>query len=74
MLEGGSRLAGSFLDAGEVDEMRMFIAPIAIGGRGARAPFEGEGSASVAGAQRASAVDVSMVDGDVLIQARLREW
>ena len=33
LLEGGPRLAGSFLDAGEVDEMRIFIAPIAVGGR-----------------------------------------
>ena len=32
MLEGGPRLAGSFLDAGQIDEMRMFIAPIAVGG------------------------------------------
>ena len=44
LLEGGPRLAGSFLDAGEIDEMRLFIAPIALGGRGARVPFEGEGS------------------------------
>ena len=28
LLEGGPRLAGSFLDAGEVDELRIFIAPI----------------------------------------------
>jgi len=74
MLEGGPRLAGSFLDAGEVDEVRVFIAPLVIGGRAARVPFEGEGSALVADAQEASAVDVSMVDEDVLIQARLREW
>ena len=53
LLEGGPRLAGAFLDAGEVDEMRIFIAPIAVGGRSARAPFEGEGSESIAGAQRA---------------------
>jgi diaminohydroxyphosphoribosylaminopyrimidine deaminase/5-amino-6-(5-phosphoribosylamino)uracil reductase len=74
MLEGGPRLAGSFLDASEVDEVRVFIAPLVIGGRGARVPFEGEGSASVSDAFEASAVDVSMVDEDVLIQARLREW
>jgi diaminohydroxyphosphoribosylaminopyrimidine deaminase / 5-amino-6-(5-phosphoribosylamino)uracil reductase len=74
LLEGGPRLAGSFLDAREIDEMRLFVAPIAVGGRGARVPFEGEGSPSIAGAQQASGVDVSMVDDDVLIQARLREW
>ena len=47
LLEGGPRLAGSFLDAGEVDEMRIFIAPIAVGGRGARMSLEGEGSDSI---------------------------
>jgi diaminohydroxyphosphoribosylaminopyrimidine deaminase / 5-amino-6-(5-phosphoribosylamino)uracil reductase len=74
LLEGGPRLAGSFLDAGEIDEMRLFLAPIAIGGRGARVPLEGEGSGTVADAQQALSVDVSMIDEDVLIQARLREW
>lgn len=74
LLEGGPRLAGSFLDAQEIDEMRLFIAPIAVGGRGARVLFEGEGSGSIADAQQASAVEVSMIDEDVLIQARVREW
>ena len=74
LLEGGPRLAGSFLDAGEVDELRLFIAPIAIGGRGARPLLEGEGSGLVADAQQALSLDLSMVDEDVLIQARLHEW
>ena len=74
LLEGGPRLAGSFLDAGEIDEMRLFLAPIAIGGRAARVPLEGEGSGTVAEAQQALSVDVSMIDEDVLIRARLREW
>jgi diaminohydroxyphosphoribosylaminopyrimidine deaminase/5-amino-6-(5-phosphoribosylamino)uracil reductase len=39
LLEGGPRLAGSFLDAGEIDEMRMFVAPIVMGGRHARGPL-----------------------------------
>ena len=74
LLEGGPRLAGSFLDAREIDEMRLFLAPIAVGGRGARVPFEGEGSGSIADSQRALTVDVSMIDGDVLIRVRLKEW
>jgi diaminohydroxyphosphoribosylaminopyrimidine deaminase/5-amino-6-(5-phosphoribosylamino)uracil reductase len=74
LLEGGPRLAGSFLDASEVDELRLFIAPIALGGRGARMPFEGEGSDSIAEAQRALSLDVQMIDDDVLIRARLNEW
>jgi diaminohydroxyphosphoribosylaminopyrimidine deaminase/5-amino-6-(5-phosphoribosylamino)uracil reductase len=74
LLEGGPRLAGSFLDAREIDEMRLFIAPIAVGGRGARILFEGEGSGTIADAQQAGSVEVEMIDGDVLITARLREW
>lgn len=74
LLEGGPRLAGSFLDAGEVDEMRIFVAPFALGGRAARVPFEGEGSDSIAEAQRAVWLDSRMVGEDVLIEARLREW
>ena len=52
LLEGGPRLAGSFLDAGEIDEMRLFIAPIALGGRGARMSFEGEGADTIEHAQQ----------------------
>jgi diaminohydroxyphosphoribosylaminopyrimidine deaminase / 5-amino-6-(5-phosphoribosylamino)uracil reductase len=74
LLEGGPRLAGSFLDAHEIDQMRLFVAPIVLGGRDARAPFEGEGSGLVADAQQAAEMTVEQIDEDVLISARLREW
>jgi diaminohydroxyphosphoribosylaminopyrimidine deaminase/5-amino-6-(5-phosphoribosylamino)uracil reductase len=74
LLEGGPRLAGAFLDAGEIDEMRLFVAPIALGGRSARAPLEGEGADSIATGRRASGLTSDRVGEDVLIQARLKEW
>jgi diaminohydroxyphosphoribosylaminopyrimidine deaminase/5-amino-6-(5-phosphoribosylamino)uracil reductase len=74
LLEGGPRLAGSFLDAGEVDEMRVFIAPIALGGRGARMSMEGEGADTIEHAQHADSMRVRTVGQDVLIEARLKEW
>ena len=43
LLEGGPTLAGSFLDAGEVDELRLFIAPIVLGGAGRQAAGRGRG-------------------------------
>ena len=43
LLEGGPHLAGAFLDAGEIDEVRLFLAPLLLGGRTARDPLEGEG-------------------------------
>jgi diaminohydroxyphosphoribosylaminopyrimidine deaminase/5-amino-6-(5-phosphoribosylamino)uracil reductase len=74
MLEGGPRIAGAFLDAGEVDEMRVFIAPIAVGGRSARMPFEGEGSDLIADATRALDFTSEQIGDDVLIRARFKEW
>jgi diaminohydroxyphosphoribosylaminopyrimidine deaminase / 5-amino-6-(5-phosphoribosylamino)uracil reductase len=74
LLEGGPRLAGSFLDAGEVDEMRIFIAPLALGGRGARMSMEGEGADTIEHAQHAESMRVNTVGDDVLIESRLREW
>lgn len=74
LLEGGPTLAGSFLDAGEVDELRLFVAPIVIGGRGARAVIEGEGATGIDQAQRALAIDWSPVGDDLLVKARLKEW
>ena len=43
LLEGGPHLAGAFLEAGEIDEVRMFIAPVMLGGREARTVVEGIG-------------------------------
>jgi diaminohydroxyphosphoribosylaminopyrimidine deaminase / 5-amino-6-(5-phosphoribosylamino)uracil reductase len=74
LLEGGPYLAGSFLDAGEIDEVRLFVAPLVLGGRTARDPLEGEGVERVADAIRALTLACEPVAGDVLITARLREW
>jgi diaminohydroxyphosphoribosylaminopyrimidine deaminase/5-amino-6-(5-phosphoribosylamino)uracil reductase len=74
LLEGGPKLAGTFLDAGEIDEVRLFIAPVVLGGSHARDPLEGEGVERIAEATRALALDVERVAEDVLITARLREW
>src|ERR1700758_2644674 len=52
LLEGGPHLAGAFLDAGEIDEMRLFLAPLVLGGRTARDPLEGEGVEAIADAVR----------------------
>jgi diaminohydroxyphosphoribosylaminopyrimidine deaminase / 5-amino-6-(5-phosphoribosylamino)uracil reductase len=74
LLEGGPHLAGSFMDAGEIDEVRLFIAPLVLGGRLARDPLEGEGVDRVADALRALTLECEPLAGDVLVTARLREW
>ena len=74
LLEGGPRLAGSFLDAEEIDQMHMFVAPIAVGGRHARGPLEGQGAERLVDASRALTISCEQIEDDVLLSARLREW
>lgn len=74
LLEGGPHLAGAFLDAGEIDEVRLFLAPLLLGGSKARDPLEGEGVEKISEALKALTLDCERVAEDVLISARLREW
>jgi diaminohydroxyphosphoribosylaminopyrimidine deaminase/5-amino-6-(5-phosphoribosylamino)uracil reductase len=74
LLEGGPHLAGAFLDAGEVDEIRLFLAPLVLGGRTARDPIEGEGVESIADAVRALTLTCESVGDDLLVSARIKEW
>ena len=72
LVEGGAALAGSLLRAGEVDELRIFIAPIVLGG--GRPLASGPGAERVADAPRPLAVDWQPSGEDMLARARLREW
>jgi diaminohydroxyphosphoribosylaminopyrimidine deaminase/5-amino-6-(5-phosphoribosylamino)uracil reductase len=74
LLEGGPKLAGAFLDAGEIDEIRLFIAPLVLGGRAARDPIESEGAEAVADAVRALTLHCESVGEDLLVSARIRDW
>jgi diaminohydroxyphosphoribosylaminopyrimidine deaminase/5-amino-6-(5-phosphoribosylamino)uracil reductase len=74
LLEGGPHLAGAFLDAGEIDEIRLFLAPLLLGGSAARDPLEGKGVERISEALRALTCECARVGEDLLISARLREW
>jgi diaminohydroxyphosphoribosylaminopyrimidine deaminase / 5-amino-6-(5-phosphoribosylamino)uracil reductase len=74
LLEGGPILAGAFLDAREVDELRLFIAPVVLGGAHARPLAEGTGAALIADATPALAMEWERSEDDLLVRARLREW
>jgi diaminohydroxyphosphoribosylaminopyrimidine deaminase/5-amino-6-(5-phosphoribosylamino)uracil reductase len=74
LLEGGPHLAGAFLDAGEVDEIRLFLAPLILGGRTARDPLEGEGVEQIADAVRALTLECERIGEDLLFSARIKEW
>jgi len=74
LLEGGPHLAGSFFEAGEIDEARIFLAPILAGGREAKGAIEGQGVELISDSLRSLHTEVERIDDDVLITSRLREW
>ena len=74
LLEGGPHLAGAFMDSHEVDELCVFVAPIAVGGRQARVMVEGEGTETVESGIPALSMQVEKTGEDVLIKARMKEW
>jgi diaminohydroxyphosphoribosylaminopyrimidine deaminase/5-amino-6-(5-phosphoribosylamino)uracil reductase len=74
LLEGGPHLAGAFLEADEIDEARIFVAPLLTGGREAKTAVEGIGIERIAAAPRALEVEVDRLEDDVLIVARLKDW
>ena len=75
LVEGGGVVLGSFLDAGEVDAVDAYIAPILEGGDHARTPARGRGVSEMAEALRLARVRVQAIDGDIRIQGRIpRPW
>ncbi len=74
LLEGGATLAGAFRDAGELDELRIFIAPLLLGGAAARPIVGGTGATRMRDADRAVDVRWEQVGDDMLARVRMREW
>lgn len=70
MVEGGGVVLGSFFDAGLVDEVWAFIAPLVIGGRDAPS-VAGLGPARLADARRLAEPQTELLDGDILVRGRI---
>ena len=74
LLEGGPHLAGAFLDAGQIDEIRLFLAPMSSAAKPPAIPSRDQGVETIADAVRALTFDCERVGDDVMISARMREW
>lgn len=68
MVEGGAGVLGAFFDAGLVDEVWAFIAPIVIGG--GRPAVAGAGPLALADALRLENVETETLGADFLIRGR----
>jgi diaminohydroxyphosphoribosylaminopyrimidine deaminase/5-amino-6-(5-phosphoribosylamino)uracil reductase len=72
LVEGGGHVLGSFFDAGEVDEVDVFIAPVVEGGAHSFTPARGAGVEAMSEALRLESTAVSRVDEDVHIRGRVK--
>jgi diaminohydroxyphosphoribosylaminopyrimidine deaminase/5-amino-6-(5-phosphoribosylamino)uracil reductase len=70
LVEGGGEVLGNILDAGEVDEVHVFIAPRLAGGALARTPMAGVGVETIAQAPRLTEWSFRDVEGDLYVHGR----
>jgi diaminohydroxyphosphoribosylaminopyrimidine deaminase/5-amino-6-(5-phosphoribosylamino)uracil reductase len=72
LVEGGSRLFGSFLDARAIDEVHVFIAPILLGGAGALPAVGGNGVDKIAEALQLDSWEFEASEGDLVVHGKKR--
>ena len=73
MVEGGSMILGSMFDLGLVDKVLAFVAPIVIGGSGAKTPVAGFGADRVMSAIKLDRVSVTTFGEDTLITGYVKK-
>jgi diaminohydroxyphosphoribosylaminopyrimidine deaminase/5-amino-6-(5-phosphoribosylamino)uracil reductase len=67
LVEGGSAVLGSFLDAGAIDEVHVFVAPRLAGGAEGLAPIGGRGVERIADALSLTGWEIEQIEGDLYI-------
>lgn len=71
LVEGGPQVLGSFFDARLVHRLHAFIAPIIIGGRGARSSVEGEGADLLSEALSLTELEVEHCGPDLWVSGQV---
>jgi diaminohydroxyphosphoribosylaminopyrimidine deaminase/5-amino-6-(5-phosphoribosylamino)uracil reductase len=72
LVEGGGQLMGTLLDADQIDEVHVFVAPKIVGGENARSPIDGEGVAEIARAFELDNQQWQQVGPDLYLSGRIR--
>ena len=67
LVEGGSEIAGAFVDAGLVDKFTFIVAPLIIGGRSAPAAIGGRGAESLVDAFRLQDLSINRLGEEIEI-------
>jgi diaminohydroxyphosphoribosylaminopyrimidine deaminase/5-amino-6-(5-phosphoribosylamino)uracil reductase len=70
LVEGGGAVLGSFFDAGQIDALDIYIAPLLEGGDHGRTPIKGRGQSAMSAAARVEIVqDVIRIGDDLHYRA-----
>ena len=67
LVEGGSQVAGAFVDAGLVDKFTLIVAPMILGGDQAPVTIAGRGAATLSDAIRLRDISVDQFGDDIEI-------
>jgi diaminohydroxyphosphoribosylaminopyrimidine deaminase/5-amino-6-(5-phosphoribosylamino)uracil reductase len=67
LVEGGTEVAGAFVDAGLVDKVTFIVAPIVIGGNAAPHAIGGKGAESLAETLRLNEIEIKKLGEDIEI-------
>ena len=67
LVEGGSKVAGAFIDSGLVNKVTFFIAPVIVGGATAPSAIAGSGFEKMKDALRLQDVSVTQLGADIEI-------
>jgi diaminohydroxyphosphoribosylaminopyrimidine deaminase/5-amino-6-(5-phosphoribosylamino)uracil reductase len=71
LVEGGGALLGSLLDARQIDEVHVFVAPKLVGGQEAISPVGGAGLAQMSDALALDQPIIETLGGDVCVHGRV---
>ena len=72
LVEGGGHVLGSFLDAGLIDEVHVFIAPKLVGGAAAPSPIAGQGIELMGRALELMSPQIEIIGDDVYVHGRVK--
>ncbi len=73
LVEGGSTVNASFLEAGLVDRVYAFLGPKLVGGAESNSPVEGSGVDRMADAAELEQIEVQRFGEDVLVTGRVKK-
>jgi diaminohydroxyphosphoribosylaminopyrimidine deaminase / 5-amino-6-(5-phosphoribosylamino)uracil reductase len=70
-IEGGSTVLGAFFDAGLVDRVAVYVAPVIVGGVGSPSPVAGNGVATMPEGWRLVDPKIRQLGADICIEGRV---